>query len=527
MTTRNKTMFALAVLFAINTMNFFDRQILGAVGETIREEWKLSDVALGTLGTVFTLIYAAVGLPLGRLTDRFTRTWILSAGVAVWSIFTAISGIARNYAELFGARLGVGIGEASCAPASSSLIGDLFPANRRAKAMSIFMMGLPIGIALSFAVSSWITQSHGWRPAFYVAGIPGLICAGLALLLHEPQRGATEVHKISGLQREGQNNGSVYLLLLWVIVGLFYYVYLRNKVIAPLLVLLFEGAASINKVDLYLGVVWGVLLVVGLLRKRAVDKGMQPFMLVLSIPTMWWLIASGALHNFNMYAIGSFLSPFLQRVHGQTPFRAGMISMVTYGLSGIPGLLLGGFLGDAIMQRKANGRLVVAAISLFLSAPLVYFALGSPIGGMVVFTALMTLGMAAMYVYYSTVYSTIQDVIEPSLRGSAMALYFFAMYVLGASLGPVGMGFLSSYFTERTARAAGVTETTFEALRPFAAQGLHSALYIIPVLGLLLAAVLFAGSRTVTKDMDKLQRWMRESAGKAAQAESAKAVTGD
>jgi hypothetical protein len=94
-----------------------------------------------------------------------------------------------------------------------------------------------------------------------------------------------------------------------------------------------------------------------------------------------------------------------------------------------------------------------------------------------------------------------------------MALYFFAMYVLGASLGPLGMGFLSNYFTRQAALTAGVTETTFQALRPFAAQGLHSALYIVPILGLLLGVVLFAASRTVGRDMEKLQSWMRESAG--------------
>jgi len=123
------------------------------------------------------------------------------------------------------------------------------------------------------------------------------------------------------------------------------------------------------------------------------------------------------------------------------------------------------------------------------------------------------LGMASMYMYYATVYSAIQDVIEPSLRGTAMALYFFAMYVLGASLGPVGMGFLSSYFTRRAAVAAGVTDTSFQALRPFAAEGLHSALYVVPVFGIALGIVLFAASRTVAGDMEKLQRWMRESAG--------------
>src|SRR5215467_6233470 len=98
---RKTVWFALFVMFAINTLNFYDRQILGAVGETIRDEWKLSDTALGSLGTAFTLLYAIVGVPLGRLTDRFTRTWILSVGVFVWSLFTALSGAAQGFKELF------------------------------------------------------------------------------------------------------------------------------------------------------------------------------------------------------------------------------------------------------------------------------------------------------------------------------------------------------------------------------------------------------------------------------------------
>jgi MFS family permease len=190
-----------------------------------------------------------------------------------------------------------------------------------------------------------------------------------------------------------------------------------------------------------------------------------------------------------------------------------MISMVVYGLAGIPGLIIGGMLGDRMVRRKPNGRLVVAAIGIFISAPMMFLGLSSPVGSMFSFVLFAGLGMASMYMYYATVYSAIQDVIEPSLRGTAMALYFFAMYVLGASLGPVGMGFLSSYFTRRAAVAAGVTDTSFQALRPFAAEGLHSALYVVPVLGIALGIVLFAASRTVARDMEKLQRWMRESAG--------------
>ncbi|MEK7855644.1 MAG: MFS transporter, partial [Acidobacteriota bacterium] len=138
--------YALIVLFAINTMNFFDRQILGAVGEPIRKEFELSDASLGLLGTAFTLLYAFVGVPLGVLADKIGRKGILSVGVFVWSLMTAASGIAQSFWQIFALRLGVGVGEASCAPAATSLIGDLFPASWRAKALAIFMLGLPVGV---------------------------------------------------------------------------------------------------------------------------------------------------------------------------------------------------------------------------------------------------------------------------------------------------------------------------------------------------------------------------------------------
>lgn len=436
-TRRSNTWFALLVLVAINGLNFFDRQILGAVGELIRKEWVLSDGALGALGTAFTLLYAAVGLPFGRLSDRKKRTWLLSGGVFVWSLMTAASGAASNFWQLFTTRLGVGVGEASCAPAATSLIGDLFPAKQRAMALSIFMLGLPIGIALSFAISGTIARSYGWRPAFYVAGIPGLLCAVVVLFVREPQRGAAETHKIGARYREG-----------------------------------------------------------------------SPYRLVLAIPTMRWLILSGALHNFNMYAIGAFLTPFLMRYHAADIRSANFASMIVYGLFGIPGLFLGGVAGDAIMKRRDNGRLLVGACAILCSVPLTYLALGRRVGDIFGFVVLMGIGCALMYGYYSTVYSTIHDVIEPGLRGTAMSLYFFAMYMLGASLGPYGTGLASDFFTRRAANAAGLLAPTQQSLEAFRAEGLHTAMYLIPALGILLTLVLFAASRTVTKDVEKLREWM-------------------
>ena len=128
------------------------------------------------------------------------------------------------------------------------------------------------------------------------------------------------------------------------------------------------------------------------------------------------------------------------------------------------------------------------------------------------FLVLMGASCALMYFYYSTVYSTIQDIVEPGLRGTAMAVYFFAMYVLGASLGPYATGLMSDYFTKRAAQMSGIADFSQTALEPFRAEGLHTAMYAIPILSVLLAVVLFAASRTVSKDIEQIQSWMKDSA---------------
>jgi len=429
---KTRATYALWVLFAINAMNFFDRTIGGALAEPVRREWDLSDSALGALGTAFTLLYAFAGVPLGRLSDRMPRKQLLAGGVFVWSLLTAFSGLARSFWQLFVMRLGVGVGEAVCAPAGTSLIGDLFPPARRARALSVFMLGLPTGIALSYMVGSLIAYRWGWRAAFFVSGIPGLICTVAALYIDEPSRGMSEAGVTTTVKTEG-----------------------------------------------------------------------SPYLHVLSIPTMWWLIASGAFHNYNMYALGSFISPFLMRYHGLDLREAGFVSMVVYGLSGIPGLLVGGFLADSMSKRRKDGRLLVGTIAIVISIPLLLLALGRPPRDIAAFVLLASLGCMSMYVYYSSVYATIHDVIKPSLRGTAMAIYFFAMYVLGASLGPLGTGFISDHFTKKAAAAAGLSVLGARALEPFRAEGLHSAMYMIPVLSVLLAMVLFAGSRTVARDMER------------------------
>lgn len=435
---------ALSLLFAVNLLNFYDRHILAVVNEPIRKQFGFTDTQLGWLGTAFILLYAVVGLPFGRLADRRCRKKLLSAGLLAWSALAALSGAASGFWSLFLTRLGMGVGEAACAPVASSLIGDYYPASRRAWAMSVFMLGLPAGAALSYVISGIVAQAYGWRAAFFAAGMPGLLLAlAILALLDEPPRGASEAAPIGSRRRSG-----------------------------------------------------------------------SPFLLVLGIPTMWWIIASGALHNFNMYALAQFLPSLLIRTHNLDLRRAGFISGVILGLAGCAGLLVGGRWADRLARRRPSGRLSLASVCLFAAIPLHLMALQQPPRSPYAFLAWMLPGCALMYVYYSSVYAAIQDVVEPALRGTAMAVYFFAMYLLGGSAGPVVTGKLSDYLARR---AAGGFSSGLPAPEPFRAAGLHQAMYSIPVLEFLVGLVLCAASQTIARDRQKLETWMAGSAQPARQ----------
>ena len=421
--------FALAVLFAINFMNFFDRQIAGVLSEPIRAEFGMNFEQVGWISTAFTIIYAIIGVPLGRLTDGWSRTKLISIGVTFWSALTAASGFAVGFWSYLLTRMGVGIGEASCAPAGQSLIGDLYPAERRARAMGIFMMGLPLGLFASYILSGIIGAAWGWRAAFFVACVPGLILAGLTLLIREPARGAAEV----------------------------------------------QVAAA------------------------AAPSGRSPYLAVLSIPTLWWIILSGMLFNFHAYAVNIFQNPFLQLFHEIGLKQASMLSALSLGLAGAIGLVVGGSLGDRLRVKRPNGRLLLAAIAMLCAGPCIFIALGRPKGDVNTFALLMAASSACTFVYYATVYSAIQDVVPPRLRGTAVSLYFLAQYVLGASFGPPIMGRLSDHFADSAMLAAGVSEMT----STFRATGLHTAMYIMPVLLLVCAGSLFGAASTVAKDMGR------------------------
>ncbi len=183
----------LFLLLLANLLNFFDRSLPAVVAEPIRLEFGLSDLQLGLLSTVFVVVYAVAGLPLGRLADTRSRRTVLVWGLVVWSLFTGFGGLAWSFISLLIIRIGVGIGEACYAPIANSLIADMYPSARRARAVGIYMLGLPLGLMLAFfGVGPIVEAFDSWRAPFLLAALPGLALAWFIARIPEPQRGAAD-----------------------------------------------------------------------------------------------------------------------------------------------------------------------------------------------------------------------------------------------------------------------------------------------------------------------------------------------
>jgi MFS family permease len=216
-----------------------------------------------------------------------------------------------------------------------------------------------------------------------------------------------------------------------------------------------------------------------------------------TIPAFGWIAVSGAIVNFALYSFSTFMPAMLARYHGLTIARAGLWTGVGSGVSGVLGALAAGALGDRGADRAGNRlaarRLRLAATTALMAAPAAFAGTLVPAGGVAASVVLLMLAYGLLQTYYGLVYAAIQDIVPAHLRGTAMAAYYMAMYLCGASFGPLATGKLSDWLAARAA-AAG---SALEAAR---AAGLHQAMYSLPVLALALALVLWRAARAVREE---------------------------
>lgn len=190
--TRGQARYGLTILTLINLLNYLDRYIAAGMMPRIMEAFRIDKAAAGLLGSVFIIVYMLFAPLAGIIGDRFPRRLVLAGGIFLWSLATVGGGFAGTFAALLLARSIVGIGEAGYGTVAPGLIADLFPRQERSRMLAYFYIAIPVGSALGFALGGWLGHRYSWQHAFWVAGIPGLLVAALALRVPDPPRGATD-----------------------------------------------------------------------------------------------------------------------------------------------------------------------------------------------------------------------------------------------------------------------------------------------------------------------------------------------
>ncbi len=384
--------YVVVVLMGCYTLSFIDRQILSLLVAPMKADLGISDTRVGLLqGFAFALFYTFLGLPMGWLADRYSRRNIIAIGIVAWSAMTALCSTARGFWSLFAARIGVGVGEASLAPSAFSLIADYMPRHRLSTALSIYSMGLFIGIGFALIVGGAVVAAvtgrpqvdvpligtiASWRATFLVIGLPGVLFALWVLTLREPVRKDV----------------------------------LRDS----------DGAVSrltVQEVFVQVRLKWQSIVGFGL--------GMA-------------FIASVN------YSFSAWAPTFFQRVYGWGPGRAGfLLGVITVG-AGCIGVYWGGKMTDrwqARGVREAGLRTaIVSAIGCAIFYPLALKA-GSPAG---------TLTLLAPALFFSAAptgasFAAMQLIVPNQIRGQIGALFVFVLNVVGLGLGPLVPGLLTDY----------------------------------------------------------------------------------
>jgi MFS family permease len=388
--------YALWLLLLIYVVNFLDRQVINILAEPIKLDLHLADWQIGLLsGFAFGIVYTFLGFPLARAADRHNRSVIIASCLAAWSVFTGLSGFAQNFVQLVSARAGVGIGEAGCTPTSHALIADYSPKEKRASALAFYSMGTPIGGLLGLAVGGAMADAFGWRKAFMVAALPGLILAVVALFtLKEPRRKLA-----AAAQAAADMSGA--------------------------------GLATFSETFRYL-----------ITAKRA-----------------FWLLAWGAgIRSFLGYGHAAFAASFFYRCHGpevvelaaRFGLKKGAFMGLALGLIGGVAGTLGTWVGGQIADRWGARDLRIygslPALAVVLSAPVSLVIYTTP-------SAELALGLIGVTnflgtLWYGAIYASAQGMVPQRMRAMSASIMLFVINFLGLVLGALCIGALSDAFNK-------------------------------------------------------------------------------
>lgn len=402
--------YALGMLLVIYTLNFLDRQIVNIIAEPIKIDLGLQDWQLGMIsGLMFALLYTFMGIPIARYAEKGNRPMIISAAVAVWSVFTALCGFVTNFWQLALARLGVGIGEAGCTPPAHSLISDYVAKEKRASAIAFYSIGTPLGSLIGTALGGLIADAYGWRAAFLIAGAPGLIVALISFFtLPEPRNKLAAEHRAKAT--ESPPLGAVFRVL-------------QSK-----------------------KTFW--LIAMAAAMKALIGYGHAPF------TASFFLRVHGDALGRHADQLSNFINGLFGTAINLGPL--GFLSLtlsVVAGFSGVIGTLIGGAMADRYAQKDLRAYVVVPAIASLVTMPLYGFALLTDS----IPTAVVLLAIVAMVgsLWYGPVYATAQSLVEPRMRATMAAVLLFIINLIGLGLGPVAVGVLSDVFATQLGLGVG------------------------------------------------------------------------
>ena len=379
---RNQALLTFTILLVINILNYSDRSVLSAIQTKIQLEFGLSNTELGLLGSSFLFIYALATLPLGVWADRSMRKNIVAACVGLWSVATVLSGFTRSFMQIFFTRSFLGIGEAGYAPASLSMIGDLFPKAQRGRVLSIWSIGNLIGTAIGLILGGIVADKFGWRWAFYMVGLPGLIAAFLIWRAREPKRGVFDNETDSGNETEHVHG-------------------------------------SIGK-DFW----------------ETAKK-------ILKIRTYWVLLGAFVFSFFTIGSAQTWITTYLVRDFGLTVAKAGTASGLTLVCGSLVGTLIGGWLADFLQRRFLQGRMVVATIAFLVGAPLTLIAL--TIHNLGPFLGVFAAAILCLALSLGPLNAILQDVIAPEIRSTATGLVLLMAHLLGDASSPLLVGVIADH----------------------------------------------------------------------------------
>ena len=384
----------LAILFLAYVSSFVDRQIIGLLIEPIKADFQISDTEVSLLlGLSFAIFYCLVALPIGRLVDTRSRKNIVAVGITLWSFMTALCGLAQNYTQLFLARIGVGVGEATLGPAAYSMLADSFPPKRLGLAMGIFNMGTAIGAGLALiiggSVISFVTGNNvgsislfginflsGWQWVFILVGLPGLFVALLTMLIKEPQR-----------------------------------IIIRNMNM--------DGNAVVP-----------------------IPEVKKFFMRNLDFH--WPHHAAVSFSNLALVGINSWVSVYFIRIHGWSLSEAGLYIGISLILGGLIGLVGGGWLSDKLSVRFVGGKAIFFFFFALLAVPFaaLFTLTDNPSAALIFFG----LSYGFMVAPIPSAAAMLQETTPNRMRGTLSAFYLLIISIIGLALGPLIVASLNDIF---------------------------------------------------------------------------------